>query len=255
MFGLFQVLLRRVRTRPAWHYTAVAFLGMGLGATLFSLTQHVSWFVGWYWAIVTATTVGYGDVVPHNVAGRLIAIGTMLTVIPLLAAAFADWSSALASIRLRRVLGMHHTNAKDHWVILGFSSLIPHLVPDLLARHPDVVLVAEDVDRGHLPDHAGMDVIVGDPTNPHVLTKAHLERARQILIVGASDGDVLMTAIEAQRLAPGGSILAVTERANAVQALKDLGIDAIDTQSWLNHFLIQRLEADAARAGGPDRSG
>jgi voltage-gated potassium channel len=256
MFGLLQVLLSRVRSRPAWQYTVMAVVAMGLGATAFSLDQHVSWFVGWYWAVVTATTVGYGDVVPHGVGGRLIAMATMLTVIPLMAAAFADWASALAGLHLRRLLGMHHTAANDHWVILGFSSLIPHLLPALLDRHPSVVLVAEDVDRGHLPDHAGMDVITGDPTNPHVLAKAHLERARQVLIVGPSDGDVLMTAIEAHRLAPHGSILAVTERANAVQALRDLGIDAVDTQSWLNTFIMERLEADAARAGGqPDPQG
>ena len=124
---------------------------------------------------------------------------------------------------------------------------MPHLLPDLLARHPHVVLVAEHVDRGNLPDHAGMDVIVGDPANPHVLAKAHLERARQILIVGSNDGDVLMAAIEAHRAAPASAILAVAERANAVQALRDLGIDAVDTQSWLSTLIIDRLEADAAR--------
>jgi Trk K+ transport system NAD-binding subunit len=112
-----------------------------------------------------------------------------------------------------------------------------------------VVLVADDIDRGHLPDHPGMEVLVGDPTNPHVLAKANLSRAQQILVVGPSDGDVLITAIEAHRLAPDRSILAVTERANAVQALRDLGIDAVDTQSWLNTFLIQRLESDSATSG------
>ncbi len=248
MLGLFQILFNRVRARPAWHYTVLALVGVLAGATAFSLDQHVSWFVGVYWAVVTATTVGYGDVVPHSVGGRIIAMATMLTVIPLLAASFAEWSSALASLHLRRMLGMHHTRAEDHWVILGFSSLIPHLMPDLLARHPQVVLVAENVDRGHLPEHAGMDVLVGDPANPHVLAKAHLERARHILIVGASDGDVLMTAIEAHRAAPAGAILAVAERANAVQALRDLGIDAVDTQSWLSTLIIERLEADAAHA-------
>jgi voltage-gated potassium channel len=251
MFGIIQVLLSRVRKRPAWHFTASAFVGVGIGATLFSITQHVSWFVGWYWAVVTATTVGYGDVVPHNVIGRVIAMGTMLTVIPLLAAAFADWSSSLATLHLRRMLGMHHIQAQDHWVILGFTSLIPHLIPDLLAHHPNVVLVADDIDRGHLPDHSGMELLVGDPTNPHVLAKAHLDEARQILIVGPTDGDVLMTAIEAHRLAPNSPTLAVTERANAVQALQDLGIDAIDTQSWLNTFILQRLEADAAKKVPP----
>lgn len=246
MIGILQIVLGHVRRRPAWQYTLLAFIGVGLGATGFSLTQHVSWFIGWYWAVVTATTVGYGDVVPHNAVGRVIAIATMLVVIPLLAAAFAEWSSSMASVRLGRLLGMYRVDAHDHWVVLGYTSLVPHLMPELLSHHPNVVLIANDIDRGHLPDHPGMEVLVGDPTNPHVLAKGHLASARQILVVGETDGEVLITAIEAHKLAPLTSMLAVTERQNAVHALRDLGIDAIDTQSWLNQFIIQRLEADIA---------
>jgi voltage-gated potassium channel Kch len=34
---------------------------------------------GMWWAVQTVTTVGYGDVVPHGVGGRLIATVVMLT--------------------------------------------------------------------------------------------------------------------------------------------------------------------------------
>ncbi len=239
-----QSLFGAMRRHPSWHFTAAAFTGAVLGATCFAWTQHVSWFIGWYWAIVTVTTVGYGDVVPHTTLGRVIAMGTMLTVIPLLAAAFADWAAALTTLHFRRWIGMHVSHAREHWVILGFAAFIPHLLPDLLARYPSVILVANQVDRGHLPDHPGMDLIAGDPSNPHVLAKAQLAEARYVLVVGAVDGEVLMTAIEAHRLAPETPMLAITERRNAVQALRELGIPAMDTQSWLSQALLQHLGAE-----------
>lgn len=69
-------------------------LGGSLGwiaccGVVFSATQHVGVVTGLYWATATATTVGYGDVTPHTTAGQLLAIGAMLTMIPLLAATFA----------------------------------------------------------------------------------------------------------------------------------------------------------------------
>lgn len=97
MFILMQSLLNTVCKRPAWQFSASAGLGVVIAASLFSGLQHVSWFEGLYWAVVTVTTVGYGDVVPHDVAARILAMATMLVVIPLLAAAFADWAAALTT--------------------------------------------------------------------------------------------------------------------------------------------------------------
>ena len=68
---------------------AAAAATAGWGA-LFSATQHVSMLAGCYWALTTATTVGYGDVTVRGDGGRLLAMAVMLTAIPLLAAAFAQ---------------------------------------------------------------------------------------------------------------------------------------------------------------------
>lgn len=67
----------------------------------FAATEHVSLGLGEYWALATATTVGYGDVTPRTAAGHVIAAMVMLTVIPLFAAAFSLVTSGLTAGHVR----------------------------------------------------------------------------------------------------------------------------------------------------------
>ncbi len=241
MLWLMTSLLNKLGRRRAWLYAVLAGVGTVTAAVLFSLTQRVSLFTGFYWAVVTVTTVGYGDVVPKTAGGRLLAIGTMLVVLPLVGATFADWAASVTSLHLRRILGMHTLTAPHQpLVVLGYTPLVPHVLPDLLTQHPTVILVAE-VDSNQVPEHPGMHFICGDPGNPHVLAKAHLDQAEQIVVVGPTDGDVLMTAIEAHHLRPDAPILAITHAAKAAAALKDIGIKGIATQNLLGELIAQSV--------------
>nr|WP_245920527.1 potassium channel family protein [Alkalibacterium olivapovliticus] len=50
-----------------------------LGATVYSIAEIVNFIDSLWWAFVTSTTVGYGDISPVSGIGRLTAIVLMLT--------------------------------------------------------------------------------------------------------------------------------------------------------------------------------
>lgn len=93
-------ILRRVLGRHRLHYVgamAIAIIGMGAMA-VFLLERGVNpsmTSVGdaLWWAVVTATTVGYGDVSPVTVEGRVIAVALMVTGIGVIGAFTASVAS------------------------------------------------------------------------------------------------------------------------------------------------------------------
>lgn len=47
---------------------------MVVAAGLFSLTEHVDYSDALYWSGVTMTTVGYGDISPHSLFGKVLSV-------------------------------------------------------------------------------------------------------------------------------------------------------------------------------------
>lgn len=68
----------------------------------FAAVEHAGASTGMYWAVTTATTVGYGDVTPRVGDGHILAVGCMLTAIPSLAACFGLATSAHIRHHMRR---------------------------------------------------------------------------------------------------------------------------------------------------------
>jgi hypothetical protein len=92
---------------------AAVALDAGLGVW-FGAADHVGTANGLYFAVVTGTTTGYGDVLPRGWLPHLLACGIMIMVIPLVTATFSLFTSGLASEDIHARLAAAENRIKDH---------------------------------------------------------------------------------------------------------------------------------------------
>jgi voltage-gated potassium channel len=102
-----RTLLRRQLT-PRRAALAIALatvvVTLGAGALMRVLSPHdfSSVWIGFWWAVQTVTTVGYGDVVPRSTSGRIVAAVVMLVGIGFLTVVTASVTAALVESYRRR---------------------------------------------------------------------------------------------------------------------------------------------------------
>ena len=117
-----------------------------LAIAVFLLEQHspnnafTTLLDSFWWAIVTASTLGYGDIVPYTIGGRIFA--ALITLIGL--AVTSLFSAALASLFVQRSSRrrnglMSFPKLKKHLVICGWKPQIVSLLKDVLEYSNDFI--------------------------------------------------------------------------------------------------------------------
>lgn len=238
-------LVRKVGRYRELALICVALLIMLIGAALFSLTQHISIGVALYWAVTTATTVGYGDVTPHNTAGRIIASGVMLTTIPIVGAVFALVAGASVLGRLRRLLGMDSSLPSDPYTaVYGSHPVVPQVLAELARSGDPVVLVSQSKPVGLCDE---VHFLAGDPTDDAVIRRSDPTRANRALIACEADADTLVIAVAVHSLAPDLEVYALTQSPRVASALNDLGVThTLASTELIGHTLAKSLETPQA---------
>jgi voltage-gated potassium channel len=224
---------------------AFAVIVVLLGAGVFSIAEKISYGAALYWAVVTASTVGYGDITPHNTVGRIVAVVVILTTIPTLGAVFALWAGSAILDNIRRLLGVDsRLPDKPYTVVYGSHPILARVALDLHKAGDPVVMVAPQKPAG-LPDD--FHFITGDPTDEAVIRHGDPAKANRALIACLADADTLVIAVALHALAPELEVYALTQSPQIARALSELGVNhTLSSDQLVGHTLAKSLETPQA---------
>ena len=151
-----------------------------------------------WWAIVTMTTVGYGDFAPKTPEGRMFAVLVMFAGISLTAMFTAIISSIFVAKRIREEKGLEKVNIKNHIILCGWNRNADKIIHSIqyLAEAPrkNIVLI-NDLDEEEIARlktryrKIRLHFVVGDFTSEQVLEKANLEVAETVIIIPSDIND------------------------------------------------------------------
>jgi len=145
-----------------------------------------------WWAIVTMTTVGYGDYAPSTSEGRIFAVLVMFAGISLTAMFTAVISSIFVAKRIREDKGLEKVNVKNHIILCGWNRNADKIIDSIQylseGRRKDLVLINDlDEETAARLKTRYRDIhlhfVAGDYTSEQILQRASLEAADTIIII------------------------------------------------------------------------
>jgi len=194
-----------VPRRTSLRFLRIVLWAVSLNAlfgTLFYWAEHeaqpgLSFSDALWWAMVTMTTVGYGDVVAHTWVGRyLIAYPCFLIGIGFLGFVVSELAENIFYRTSRRRKGLMPITQSNHVIICNcpgiqrVSRLITQLRGKETYRQRGIVLITDQFSE--LPDElAALNVcfVHGQPTTESVLEQANLSQCEGVFILPLASGD------------------------------------------------------------------
>ena len=159
----------------------------------------------WWYFIVTAATVGYGDFYPKTILGHVVGAYVIVGGIVTLTVLFTRLATYLQTVKGRRMKGLVSLDVKDHIVILGYTAgRTERLVRTLIHEgcHNLVLCAWDDVGEHPMPEQSSVQFVRGDLTNVDVMQRARVAEARTVVIDGRDDNESLAIAVAVDHANP-----------------------------------------------------
>jgi voltage-gated potassium channel len=216
--------------------------------------QEHTWVTGFYWTLVTMSTLGYGDVRFEGDLGRVfsmvVLLSGILSLLVLLPFTFieffyAPFIRAQSRARVPRELPLE---TRGHVVLTNYDPVTIALIEKLRTYATPHVLLTPDLQRALELTDLGVNVVLGALDDPDSYRRVSVERAA---LVAATSADIANANISftVRELTGAVPIIATARSEQATEILKLAGAtQVLQLGEMLGQALARRIIGGDARA-------
>ena len=193
---------------------------------------HVSFSDVIYFTMISATTTGYGDVVPVTDKARLFdaLIVTPIRIFFLLLLAGTAYTFLIKQTWSRWLMKLIQKNLHDHILLAGFGVSNEKALEELLASGtpPDRIVVIDNEREGlDRAAECGVAVLQGDASRDETLLATHVDRASALLVSTGRDDSNILVVLTARKLSASVKISVTIRETDNEDIAKQAGADTV----------------------------
>ena len=245
-------VLRRVAFAGGLVVFVALVVRVGRGGYVDVSGDSISFLDAMYYASVTVTTTGYGDITALSDGARL---ATILLILParvlFLILVVGTTVEVLTDQSLQLMLARRwRQRVKDHFVICGFGSTGQSAAQELLDRGiPAASVVAVDRSEAALEEASrqGFAAVLGDATQNAVLAQAGIADARAVVVTPNRDDTAVLVTLTVRELNPTAHIVSGGRERENLHLLRQGGAnEVIDSTAAVGRMLGLAVSAPGA---------
>jgi voltage-gated potassium channel len=194
-----------------------------------------------YYAMVTMSTVGYGDITPQTSEAKLFAVSIIVLGVAVFATSLTAVVAPLVTRSLQRIVNRkgHRMQRENHFVVIGNTPLALNTWRELVRRgHPVTRLLRQDPVPA-LPDD--VDKVIGEPSDADVLRKAGADKADAVLAMLDDDSENAFVVLAVRELQGKARTVAAVNDAHHLGRVKLVQPDVVIAPQILGGELVAML--------------
>jgi voltage-gated potassium channel len=228
-------MLKQLNLSRLWLALGLLVSSFAVGVAGFMGIENYSFVDAFYMTVITASTVGFGEVHPLSDVGRLFTSFYILFNLLVVAYLVSVLTTYIFDGELRHLFRMIRADQeiksfRDHVIVCGFGRNGYKAYDELRHSGTRAVVVEQNqalLNAASEAGHRQIPAVLGDATTETALRQAGIEHARALITALPKDADNVFVALTARELNPRITIIARASARSSVSKLISAGANSV----------------------------